>query len=141
VTTLTSRLRRMAVDDRESGATSVELVLYTPVLILVIFLTVQFALSWHGNSIAGAVARETARAARAGGGTTAAIAAAEARGAVYADAVGGSALTDVSIDVFVLPGDQIRVTVTGRANEIVDGMAPRVEASVQGPIEVFHPDT
>lgn len=133
--------RRMTAGERDAGATSVELVVYTPLLMLVIFVTVQFALSWHGSSIAGAVAREAARVARAEGGSAAAIAAAESRGMEYADAIGGGALRDVTIEVTTVPGDEIRVTVTGRATEIVDGLAPRVEATVQGPVEIFRPDT
>lgn len=138
---LTRRLRQLTAGGREDGASSIELVLYTPVLMLVIFVTVQFALSWHGNSVAGAVAREAARTARVGGGTPAAIAEAEARGLEYAEAIGGQALRDVTVEVVTLPGDQIRVTVRGRANEIVGGLAPTVEAVVEGPVEVFRPDT
>ena len=41
-----------------------ELVLYMPLLMFVIFLAVQFALIWFGNQAASAVARETARTAR-----------------------------------------------------------------------------
>lgn len=133
--------RRKTGEERDAGATSVELVVYIPLLMLVIFVTVQFALSWHGNSIAGAVAREAARVARVGGGTSAAIAEAQSRGMEYAEAIGGAALRDVTIEVTSVPGDEIRVTVSGRAAEIVDGMAPRVEATVQGPVEAFRPDT
>ncbi len=141
MTVVTERLRRAASARGDEGATSIEMVLYTPLLMLVIFVTVQFALSWHGSSVASAVAREAARTARAGGGTPAAIAQAEARGLEYADAIGGAVLRDVTVDVVALPGDEIRVTVRGRANEIVDGLAPTVEATVEGPVEVFRPDT
>ena len=76
-----------------------------------------------------------------GGGTSAAIAEAESRGYDYATAIGGEGLTDVDVTVVALPGTQeVRVTVTGRSVEIVAGLAPRVRAVVQGPIEVFRPD-
>ena len=127
--------------DRERGATSIELVMYTPVLMLVIFLTVQFALSWHGSEVAGAVAREAARVARTGGGSAQAIADAETRGTQYAAAIGGRALTDVDIDVTPLPAErEVRVRVTGRSVEIIPGFAPRVSKTVQGPVEEFRPD-
>jgi len=127
--------------DRERGATSIELVMYTPVLMLVIFLTVQFALSWHGSEVAGAVAREAARVARVGGGTPAAIADAEARGVDYAAAVGGQSLTQVDVQVTPVPAArEVRVTVTGRSVEIIPGFAPRVSRTVQGPVEAFRPD-
>lgn len=129
---------RRSPDDR--GATSVELVLYAPVLMLVIFLSVQFALTWHGNEIAGAVAREAARVARAGGGTVDALARAEAHGVEYATALGGSALREVEVVVVPLPDDRVRATVTGRSVELIGGLAPRVTKTVEGPVEMFRPD-
>lgn len=117
-----------------------ELVLYTPILMLVIFLSVQLALTWHGNEVAGAVARETARVARAGGGTAEALVQAEARGLEYAQALGGSALREVEVSVVALPDDTVRATVTGRSVELVGGLAPRVSKSVEGPVEIFRPD-
>lgn len=116
------------------------MVLYTPILMLVILVIVQFALSWYGNEVAGAAAREAARVARVGSGTSVAVADAEARGLEYA-AVGGEGLTDVEVDVVALPATrEVRVTVTGRSLEIVAGLAPRVSAVVQGPIEEFRAD-
>ena len=141
MTVLTGRLRRAVGSRGDEGASSIEMVLYTPLLMLIIFVTVQFALNWHGSSVAGAVAREAARTVRVGGGTPVAIAEAEVRGLEYADAIGGAALRDVTVDVVPLPGDRIQVTVRGRANEIVDGLAPTVKATVEGPVEVFRPDT
>ncbi len=131
---------RRRLGDPERGATSLEMVFYTPLLMLVIFLTVQFALSWHGNQIASAVAREAARAARAGGGTVVALAQAEARGVEYAEAIGGEALTDVEVEARAVGDDEVEVTVTGRAVEIVDGFAPLVSVTVRGPVEEFRPD-
>ena len=131
---------RRRLGDPERGATSLEMAFYTPLLMLVIFLTVQFALSWHGNQIASAVAREAARAARAGGGTVVALDEAEARGVAYAEAIGGAALTDVAVDARAVGDDEVEVTVTGRAVEIVGGFAPRVSVTVRGPVEEFRPD-
>lgn len=139
MTWLHRRLRR-ALRDREAGASSIELVLYAPLLMLITFMLVQFALTWYGDSVAGAAAREAARVARVGGGTPAALASAEARGASYATAVGGKGLTDVRVEVVRLAGDQVRATVSGRSMELVGGLAPRVSASVEGPIEQFRPD-
>lgn len=129
---------RLRGDDR--GATSVELVAYAPIVMLVTFLAVQFALTWHGNEIAGAVARETARVVRAAGGTAESLVAAEARGHEYADAIGGAALRDVSIDVALTTSDEVQVIVQGRSVELLPGGAPRVRAVVQGPVEQFRPD-
>lgn len=125
---------------RDEGASSIELVLYTPILMLVIFLTVQFALTWYGNEVAGAVARETARVVRVGGGTPQSVAEARTHAQEYTDAVGGASFRDLQVQITQPDADTVRVTVSGRALEIVDGFAPRVSATVQGPIESFRPD-
>lgn len=124
----------------QRGASTIELVLYTPVLFFTIFVIVQFALSWHGNQVASAAAREAARSARVDGGTPDALAAAEQHGVEYAAQIGGGALTDVTVEVVLVDGDEVRATVTGSSMEIVDGLAPDVSQSVQGPIEEFRPD-
>ncbi|KQR12382.1 TadE family protein [Cellulomonas sp. Leaf334] len=125
---------------RDDGASSIELVLYTPILMLVIFLTVQFALTWYGNEVAGAIARETARVVRVGGGTPASVAEARTHAQEYTDAIGGASFRDLQVQITQPDADTVRVTVSGRALEIVDGFAPRVSATVQGPIESFRPD-
>lgn len=134
--------RRLGVAGRDDrGASSIELVIYTPLIMLVMFVAVQFALSWHGNQIAGAVAREAARVARTEAGAPGSVAAAEAAGLDYATAIGGKALTDVTVEVTLLPAQEsVTVTVTGRASEIVQGLSPRVSATVEGPLETFRPD-
>jgi Flp pilus assembly protein TadG len=136
---VTSFRKRLLRDDR--GVSSVELVMYTPVLMFATFLVVQFALSWYGNEVASATAREAARVARSQGGTAASLAEAEARGGAYATRIGGPGLTDVEVHVVLLPATQeVRATVTGRSQEVVPGFAPRVKAVVQSPIETFRPD-
>lgn len=136
------RVRRGIVPrpDAERGSSSIELVIYTPILMFVIFLTVQFTLTWHGNEIAGAVAREAARVVRTGGGSPQSLLDAQTRGIEYAENLGGSALTDVQVDITQPDALTVRVTVTGRSVEIVQGFAPEVSATVQGPVESFRPD-
>jgi len=46
----------------------------------------------------------------------------------------------VKVDVVRLPGDVVRATVSGRSQEIVNGLAPKVSASVEGPVEQFRAD-
>lgn len=116
------------------------MVFYTPLLMLAIFAIVQLALTWYGNELAGAVARETARVVRTGGGTDESVAAAERRAREYAESIGGSSLRDVTVAVTRPDPLIVRVTVTGRAVEIVQGLAPRVSATVQGPVEGFRAD-
>ena len=128
------RPRRPRRDD--SGVSSVELVLYMPLLMFVIFLAVQFALVWFGNQAASAVARETARTAR----VYADEARAREKGYQYAETIGDGVLEDVRITVTVVGDNRVRVTVTGRAQEISPVGVPTVSQTVEGPIEEFEDD-
>ena len=116
-----------------------ELAFYTPILFLVIFMTIQFGLGWHANQVAAASAREAARVARVGGGTAAAQAAGEARGYQVASAVGSRVLFDVNVQVDIVGGN-VRATVSGDPLGVVDNLTPRVSKTVEGPIEQFRPD-
>lgn len=116
------------------------MVVYTPLLMLAILAIVQLALTWYGNELAGAVARETARVVRTGGGTDDSVARAEQRAHEYAGSIGGASLRDVAVEITRPDDETVRVTVTGRAVEIVQGLAPRVSSTVQGPVEGFRPD-
>jgi hypothetical protein len=127
---MVTRSRPRRRDD--SGVSSVELVLYMPLLMLIIFIAVQFSLVWFGNQAASAVAREAARTARVhddlGQGQEA--------GRRYWENIGDGVLEDPTITVERV-GDRIRVTVTGRAQELIPGLAPTVSQTVEGPIEEF----
>jgi Flp pilus assembly protein TadG len=115
--------------------------MYMPLLLIVIFAVVQFSLAYLGDRAAQAAAREAARVARAGAGTPDALAAARTRGAAYATTVGRGVLFDTQVVVVTVGADQVRATVTGRALQVVPGIpAPRVDESVQGPVEIFRPD-
>ena len=131
---MTRRLRS------EAGASSVELLVFFPLLLLIVLLTVQVALSWYGNEVATSTARAVAREVRNGSADSSAIAAARADGEAYAHRVGGKALTDVSVDVVVI-GNQVNVQVTGKSMDIIAGFAPRVRASVTSERETFREDT
>ena len=118
-----------------------ELAMFTPILFFVIFVTVQGAMLFLGNQAASAAAREAARVARSGGGTGDAIAAGQARGVEYAATVGHGVLDNVQVQVFAVPGRQIRATVTGRGVQVVPGIPGLDITQVsQGPIEEFRPD-
>nr|WP_179517626.1 TadE family protein [Nocardioides perillae] len=117
----------------ERGASSVELVLYTPLLMFVIFLAVQFVLVYLGNQAASAVAREASRVAR----TTQSEAEAQRAGRQLAENIGQGVLEDYDITIRLVGDERVRVTVTGRAQEISPVGVPRVSQSVEGPIERF----
>jgi Flp pilus assembly protein TadG len=109
--------------------------MFTPLLIFLLSLTLQFAMIWYARQIAQAAAREGARVARSEQGTTAA---AQARAQTYANQIG----SDVLLGVAVTPK---RDEVTGVASVEVHGQAIRllwtqqVRARSEGPIEVFRP--
>ena len=63
--------RRVARSNGEHGAATTELVVATPLLLLLVLLVVQFALWGHAIHISDAAAQEGARAARLEGGTAA----------------------------------------------------------------------
>ena len=127
---------------RERGATTIELALYMPILLLAIFVTVQFSLMYLGDRAAQATAREAARVARVGGGTGTALADARAQGMTFAASIGRGVLFNPSVVVVPVGAGQIRATVTGDALTLVPGVRlGRITATVQGPIEAFRADT
>jgi hypothetical protein len=129
-------------DDR--GVGSIELVLYTPLLFVAVFATVQIGLTYLGNSAASSAARETARVARIGGGTPAARADAVARGDRYLQTVGKGLIEDVTITVTpagTADRPQVRAVVRGRGLQVVPGLpGPTIEQVVQAPVEEFRGD-
>ncbi len=116
--------------------------MYMPILLLAIFVTVQFSLMYLGDRAAQATAREAARVARVGGGTGAALADARTQGLSFAASIGHGVLFNPSVVVAAVGAGQIRATVTGDALTLVPGVRlGRITATVQGPIEAFRPDT
>ncbi|WP_245527735.1 TadE/TadG family type IV pilus assembly protein [Aeromicrobium marinum] len=116
---------------------SIELVLYMPLLMTAILMTVQFSLVYLGNQAASASAREAARVARVTGDATQG----QAKGESLARDLGRGVLDDVDVQVVQIDGDRMRATVSGRAPGILPFLTPpRVSDSVQGPIEQFVQD-
>lgn len=131
----------------ERGASSLELVLYMPLLMMAIFLTVQFSLVYLGNQVISSSARQAARVARTGVGADQAnaVAGATAVAQEYAAKVGHGLVTNVLVDIARVDGasgPEMRVVVTGQALQLVPGVAaPQVSKTVQGPVESFRADT
>ncbi len=121
----------------ERGVSTIELVIYAPLLMLIIFLTIQFALIYLGNQAASSAAREAARTAR----TTLDRDAAEAAGTAYTEKIGKGILEDVTVTVEPVGDDEVRVVVTGHAVKITPLLKPpTVTQTVQGPLEEFRGD-
>jgi Flp pilus assembly protein TadG len=138
------RSRRPRRSWRDDGNSSVELVLFMPLLFLAIFATVQFGLMYLGNSAASSAAREAARIARAGGGGDEAIAAAQARGQEILANIGKGVIQgdgDIAVQQFAGEPDQIQVTVTVQGVGIIPGLpTPEIKQVVRGPVEEFDAD-
>ena len=112
---------------------SAELVVVTPLLMLLFLLVVQFALWQHAAHIAEAAAQRGAQSARVQGGT-------DAQG--YADAQ--SATSQLGANLLINPtvtvtraGDVVRVQVSGTAEQVVPFLSLPVTAVVNGPVERF----
>ena len=134
------RCPRRRWDDR--GVSSVELVVYVPLLLLLLFMGVQVGQVMLGNQAALAAAREAARVARAGGGDLGALAAAEARGRAYATSIGTGVLQGADVQVVALDGGlTVRATVTADAYALVPQLGGRITQVAEGPVEVFRGDT
>lgn len=123
---------------REEGTSAIELVLYMPLLMIAIILTIQFALMYLGNQAVSAAAREASRTAR----TTGDPAAGRARGYDYAAELGGGLLRGIDVQVDFVDGDrQVRTVVSADGEQLVPFIdRPRLSEVVQGPVEQFRED-
>jgi hypothetical protein len=125
----------------ERGVSSLELVLYTPLLMTAIFITVQFSLIYLGNQVVSSAARQAARVMR----TTGDQRMAELKGQEYADKVGYGLVEHVvftfeSVDTRT-PWPDIKVVATGQALQLVPLVkVGEVTKTVQGPSEIFRQD-
>jgi Flp pilus assembly protein TadG len=118
---------------RSGGAVSLELVIATPVLLLLITLVVQFALWQNGVGVAQAAAQQGLAAARVQGGT-------DAAGAEEANhvltVVGGAVVVNPQVTVTRTAGS-VQVEVVGHAEQVVPFLQLPIEAHFSGPIEAF----
>ncbi|SKB03730.1 TadE/TadG family type IV pilus assembly protein [Aeromicrobium choanae] len=127
-------MRSRARDER--GASAIELVLYTPLLMIAMIITIQFALTYLAKQSASASAREASRVARVTGDP----AQGRAKGISSAQTLGQGVLRSPQVTV-VRDGDFMRATVSGRANQLLPFIgSPRVEEVARGRIEEFEED-
>ena len=129
----TARTSRTAMVRAQRGSVSTELVIVTPVLLLLVMVVVQFALWEHAQHIAEAAAQRGAETARVENGSDA-QGAATARAAVTE--LGGSLLVDATVSV-VRNGDIVTATVSGSAEGLVPFLSLPVRATAVGPVEHF----
>jgi Flp pilus assembly protein TadG len=132
MTTMTTR-RRFRDDER--GAGTAELVIATPLLLLLVLTIAQFALYLHATHIAQAAASEALSAARVSGGTAAA---GTMEGNRILAQLGDGPLRGTQVDV-QRDGSQTSVRITGTVTNVIPFMTLTVHAEAVGPIEKFEP--
>jgi len=134
-TRVRAALRRLRHDQR--GAGTVELVIATPLLLLLILLIAQFALYMHATHIAQAAASEALSAARVSGGSATA---GNTEGQRILAQLGSGPLQGGAVNA-QRENTQASVTITGTATSIIPFMTLTVHAEAVGPIEKFTPPT
>ncbi|MBA9008023.1 TadE/TadG family type IV pilus assembly protein [Thermomonospora cellulosilytica] len=123
----------------DRGASSMELALLTPALILVILCVVQFAMVFHARHVALAAAQSGARVARSEpGGDWSALARERALRSVRQ--YGSGLLTDLEARTSTDGADNRWVEVHGTAVRVIPFMTFEVTQRAGGPIECFRPD-
>jgi Flp pilus assembly protein TadG len=120
----------------DRGAVSAELVVATPLLLVLVLLVVQFALWQHAVHVAGAAAQEGARSARLEGGSAAA---GQARAEQFLAQLGRTVVMQPQV-IVRRDLDRARVEVTGYAVNVLPFIHLPIRAESDGPVERFRPD-
>lgn len=115
----------------ERGSSVVEWVLLTPVLLLLVFAIIQFALLWHAEQVAQAAASQALSATRIQGGTQAA---GQREAQRILDQLAGRTLPTRQITV-TRTATAATVRVTGTAQSILPFFTLHVHAEAAGPTE------
>lgn len=117
----------------DSGAAAVELVVATPLLLLMVMGIVQFALWSHAEHVAQAAASQALAVARVDGGTaTAGVR--QARQLL--DDLARGPLENPDVDV-TRSATAVRVRISGTATAVVPFLYLPVRAEAAGPVEAF----
>lgn len=127
-------LRRALRGDR--GSVSAELVIATPLLVLMVMGIVQFALWSHATHIAQAAAAQGLAAARVQDATAARGDAAARR---LLDQLGRGPLTHARIDA-TRSGEAVVIRVSGDTSAVIPLLHLPVHAEATGPVERFSPN-
>ncbi|ROO90098.1 TadE-like protein [Actinocorallia herbida] len=122
------------------GATALEWALLTPVIILVILISIQFAMVFHANHIALSAAQSGARAARVLGADGDWQGAGIAAATNSVNQLGPNVLTGVAVTPLGDGNYDRGFEVTGTAVTVVPGMTFTVTKQAVGAVECFRPD-
>ena len=127
------RTTRRALKRNDDGAVSAELVIATPLLLLLILGVIQFALWQHAEHVASAVAQQGLSVARLQN-ETAAAGKNEAQSVL--DQLGPNLLSGTSITA-ARTNETTTVTVSGHAESILGVFSLPVRATASGPTEQY----
>lgn len=119
-------LRRRRRDDR--GEVAANTVIFTMVVLL-LFVTMQFGLWFHAREVAASAAQHAVDAARVESGSAGA---GEATATAYLDQVRGLDAPAVSVE---RTSERVTATVTGRAVSIVGFLDPPIAVTITAPVE------
>lgn len=119
----------------QTGAVTAELVVATPLLLLVVLGVIQFALWQHAEHVVTAAAQEGARAARLQGGTASS---GQARAETFLIQLGVHVVTSPTVSS-QRDAQNARVEVDGTAEAVIPFLHLPVRAVSSGPIEAFRP--
>ena len=121
----------------DGGAATLELVVLFPILLLLIFGTIQGALYFHGRNVVLAAAQQGVRAARLDGQPDRSATAERQTRQFLLDTGELSNLDGLTV-VVSLDANQVRVTVSGRTVSLLPGVpGPRVTQTAAGSLERF----
>ena len=127
-----SRLARLR-SEPERGSAATELVLATPLLLLLILAVVQFALYYHGAQVAQAAASQAVAIARAQGATSGT---GQNEGQAILDQVAGGTLPQRSITV-TRSAAEADADVSGTVQSLIPGLHLHVSAHAAAPVEAW----
>ena len=119
----------------ERGSVSTELVIATPLLLLLVMGVIQFALWQHANHVARTVAQQGVAAARVEGATAAT---GEGEAHTVLGQLGANELRNAQVSA-TRDGNTTRVVVTGEASSVLPFFHLPVRAVATGPTERFRP--
>jgi len=131
MTTVGPKPRRLRDDER--GSATAELVIATPVLLLLILLIAQFALYMHATHIAQAAASQALSATRVHGGTTAA---GNGEAQRILSQLGSGSLQETAVETH-RGSTQASIAITGNTTSILPFIRLTVHAEAVGPVEEF----
>jgi len=135
------RGRRDGRSGRDRGASAIELAILAPILLALIWLTIQYALYYQGRQVALAAAQIGARVARQEAATVPTWQRdAETQAEKYYTGLGTKVLGNGIVATATSNGNDVKVTVTGDAASILFGLPLPILETAGGPIECFRPD-